>query len=299
MAQTNDLTELIKITYKWRKPIILVLVIAIVASCVITWFFMPDYYKSSINFYPSNPIMTDRQVLYSQSSGEIEIDYFGSSGDVDRILTLAHTSSITDYIINKYKLIEHYGYDSTKALARYNTKKKFENNYSVIETEYGAIEISVWDIDANLAAEIANHIAFTIDNHNKEMLLRDKQLVIETFKNQVASKSTLVDVLKDSISNSKRNNVNPETLLILESKLVAAIEDYNGDKKILDQNLTTVNTNFSTIYITEAAYPAIKKDKPVRSLIVIGVTLGTLFFMVILAVLTENYRKIKNQLKNA
>ncbi len=299
MAQSNDLTELIKIIYKWRKPMIIMLAIAIVLSVVITLFFMPEYFKSSVNFYPSNPIMTDRQVLYSQSAGEIEIDYFGSSGDVDRILTLAYTSGIIDYIINKFHLVEHYGYDSTKTLARYNTREKFENNYNVIETEYGAIEISVWDTDPNLAAEIANHIAFTIDNHNKDMLLRDKRLIIETFKKQADAKEILVDKLKDSISTAKKNNISSETLLILESKLQAAVEDYHGDKKILEQNSTTVNTDFSTIHITEEAYPAVKKDKPVRSLIVIGVTLGTFLFMVILAVITENFRKIKNQLANA
>ncbi len=298
MAQSNDLTELIKIIYKWRKPMIIVLTIAVILSCVIS-FLMPEYFKSSVNFYPSNPIMTDRQVLYSQSAGEIEIDYFGSSGDVDRILTLAYTSGIIDYIINKFHLVEHYGYDSTKTLARYNTREKFENNYRVVETEYGAIEISVWDTDPNLAAEIANHIAFTIDNHNKDMLLRDKRLIIETFKKQADVKELLVDKLKDSISTSKKNHTDSETLLILESKLQAAIDDYNGDKKILEQNLTTVNTDFSTIHVTEEAFPAVKKDKPVRSLIVIGVTLGTFLFMVILAVITENFRKIKKQMANA
>jgi len=87
--------------------------------------------------------------------------------------------------------------------------------------------------------------------------------------------------------------------MVLDGKLAAAVEDLNNNKKILEQNQTSVNTDFSTVHITEAAYPAIRKDKPVRSLIVIGVTLGAFFFMIILAVLTENYRKIKNQIKNA
>ncbi|MFI5172337.1 MAG: Wzz/FepE/Etk N-terminal domain-containing protein, partial [Chitinophagales bacterium] len=155
MEQSNDIVKLIQILFKWRKPILIVTVLVAVASCIITWFFMPDYFKSSVTFYPSNPIMTDRQVLYSQSSGEIEIDYFGSAGDIDRILTIAKTSSIIDYIINKYHLIEHYGFDSTKTLARYNAKKKFIKNYKAIETEYGAVEISIWDVDKNLAMDMA------------------------------------------------------------------------------------------------------------------------------------------------
>lgn len=260
---------------------------------------MPNYYKSAVTFYPSNPIMTDRQVLYSQTSGEIEIEYFGSAGDIDRILTIAQTSSIIDYVINTFHLMEHYNYDSTKTLARYNTKKKFLNNYKAIETEYGAIEISVWDRNKDTAMNIANHIVATIDDHNKAMILRDKKLVIKTFSVQVMEKEDYVDKLQDSIGKMKKNNASPEALLIMESKLIAAVDDLNYNKKILDQNQTAANTDFSTIHITEEAYPAIRKDKPARSLIVIGITLGTFFFMIILAVLTESFRKIKSKIINA
>lgn len=299
MEQSNDIIRLIQIIYKWRKPTIIITVVVAIAACIVTWFFMPNYYKSSVTFYPTNPIMSDRQVLYSQSAGEIEIDYFGSAGDVDRILTIANTSSIIDYMINHFHLMEHYGIDSTKEMARYNTKKEFLNNYRAIETEYAAIEISIWDTDKDLASEMVTHIVKTIDGHNKTMLLRDKKLVVETFKKQVAIKDAEVDNLKDSIGMMKKSGISSESLIILEEKLKDAVEDLSINKKILDQNLTSINTDFSTINVTEEAYPAIRKDRPTRSLIVIGVTLGAFVFLVILAVLTENFRKIKSKLKNA
>lgn len=299
MEQSNDIIRLIQIIYKWRKPTIIVTVIVAIVACIVTWFFMPNYYKSSVTFYPTNPIMSDRQVLYSQSAGEIEIDYFGSAGDVDRILTIANTSSIIDYMINHFHLMEHYGIDSTKEMARYNTKKEFLKNYRAIETEYAAIEVSIWDTDKDLAAKMVTHIVTTIDGHNKAMLLRDKKLVVETFKKQVAMKDAEVEHLKDSIGGMKKSGISSEALIILEEKLEDAVEDLSINKKILDQNLTSINTDFSTVNITEEAYPAIRKDRPTRSLIVIGVTLGAFIFLVILAVLTENFRKIKSKLKNA
>ncbi len=299
MEQSNDIIRLIQIIYKWRKPIIIITVVAAIAGCIVTWFFMPNYYKSSVTFFPTNPIMTDRQVLYSQSAGEIEIDYFGSAGDVDRILTISNTSSVIDYMINHFHLMEHYGIDSTSEMARYNTKKEFLKNYRAVETEYAAIEISIWDIDKNLASEMVTHIVETIDDHNKTMLLRDKKLVAETFRNQVVNKNEIVEDMSDSITIAKKRGISAEELLIMEEKLKAAVIDLTNDKKILDQNLTSINTDFSTVNITEEAYPAIRKDKPVRSLIVIGVTLGTLLFLIILAVITENYRKIKSRITNA
>lgn len=299
MEQSNDIIRLIQIIFKWRKPIIIITIVAAIAGCIVTWFFMPNYYKSSVTFYPTNPIMTDRQVLYSQSAGEIEIDYFGSAGDVDRILTIANTSSIIDYMINHYHLMEHYDIDSTKEMARYNTKKEFLKNYRTVETEYAAIEISIWDTDKNLAAEMVTHIVETIDDHNKTMLLRDKKLVAETFRDQVKKKNIIVEEMSSSISAAKKTGITSEELLVMEEKLKAAVDDLNNNKKILDQNLTSINTDFSTVNVTEEAYPAIRKDKPVRSLIVIGITLGTFLFLVILAVITENYRKIKSRITNA
>ena len=46
----NDLVELVRILLKWRKPIIIVTVIAAIGTAAFSWFFMPDYFKSSVNF---------------------------------------------------------------------------------------------------------------------------------------------------------------------------------------------------------------------------------------------------------
>ncbi len=298
MEQSNDLIRLLQIIFKWKKPILIVTIIVALLACGLS-LMMPNYYKSSVTFYPSNPIMTDRQVLYSQIAGEIEIDYFGSASDVDRILTLAYASSLVDYIINKYHLMEHYDIDSTSKYARYNVKKEFLNNYNAFETDYGAIEIDVWDQDKQMAMEMANHIVTTIDQHNKELLLRDKKLVVKTFEAQVQKKEANITLLSDSIAAMRKAGASPEKLIILDERLENAVEDLNTNRILLEQNQTAVNTDFSTVHITEEAYPALRKDKPVRSVIVIGVTMGIFVFMILLAVIVENYKRIKSKLKDA
>lgn len=297
--QRNDLIELIRIALKWKKTIIITTCIAAIGSATFSWFFMPNYYKSSVNFYPANPVMTDRQVLYSNSLGEIEIDYFGSSSDVDRILTLANATPTIDYIINKYHLMEHYGYDSTKSMARYKTKKKFIKNYKAVETEFGAIEVTIWDTDKDLAADMANHIALTIDNHNRDMLLRDKYIVIETFEDIINRKQAELNVLTDSLDYLMAIKANPEKINQMDFNVDAAMANLAENRKLQEQYVTSTSDKFSTIHITEEAYPAIRKDKPVRSLIVIASTLGTFIFMLLLAVVTENYRRIKYKLVDA
>lgn len=293
--QRNDLLELLRICLKWKKSIIIITIAAALISVAFSWFFMDDYFRSAVTFYPSNPVMNDRQVLYSNSLGEIEIDYFGSAGDVDRILTLAKSSPVEDYIMNKYHLMEHYGYDSTGKYARYKTKKRFEKNYKAIETEYGAVEIAIWDKDKQLASDIANHIAFTIDNKNKELILRDKLIAIKTFEQNISENENEITQLMDSIQLLKTKGINAEQAAVLDQNLKSAVDNVNNSKKILEQFKTSASDNFSTIHITEEAYPAIRKDKPVRSLIVVGATLGAFIFMILLAVISENYKKVKSK----
>lgn len=294
--QRNDLLELLRIVLKWKKPILIVTILAALGSAAFSWWGMPNYYKSAVTFYPSNPVMNDRQVLYSNSLGEIEIDYFGSAGDVDRILTLANSSPVVDYIINKYKLMEHYDYDSTGKYARYKTKKRFEKNYKAIETEYGAIEISIWDKDKQLASDIANHIVLTIDNKNKELILRDKLIAIQTFEESIAEKKKEILLLTDSIDAMQKKGTTDEKLVLIKAELDADVKELNENARIKEQYVTSSSQNFSTVHVTEEAYPAIRKDKPVRSLIVIGATLGAFVFMILLAVISENYKKVKSKL---
>lgn len=297
--QRNDLLELLRILLKWKKPVIIVTISAAVLSAAYSWFFMPNYYKSAVTFYPSNPVMNDRQVLYSTSMGELKIDYFGSSSDVDRILTLAHTSDIEDYIINKFHLIEHYGYDSTDVMGRYKTKKRFEKNFKAIETEYSAVEVSVWDQDKELAATIANHIVETIDNRSKELIYNDKKNIIETFEQQIGRQNENIAKLIAALDSARVRGINPVDIMILDKEMQASVENRNENQKILEQFQTSANTNYSTVHITQPAYPALRKDKPVRSLIVAGATIAAFVFMILLAVITENYKKIKAKLNNA
>jgi capsular polysaccharide biosynthesis protein len=165
-----------------------------------------------------------------------------------------------------------------------------------VETEFGAIEISVWDKDKELASEIANHIALTIDNHNKTMITRDKNVVIETFTNEIKYKEAFIDSLSSAIQAAKERGEKADKIVLMQSRLDSSAEDLNKSRRLLEQYATSASQNFSTIHITEAAYPAIRKDKPVRSLIVIGATLGAFLFMLILAIVVENYRKIKDSL---
>jgi hypothetical protein len=295
MNGSNDLLEFLRIAYKWRKSIIAVTAIAAVASVILSVTLMDDWFKSSVTFYPSNPTMTDRQVMFGQAAGENQIDYFGGNSDIDRILTLSQTSGTIDYIINRYKLFDHYGYDTTARYGRYKTRLKFEKNYNARKTVLGAVEISVWDKDKELAADMANHIALTVDNKNRDMINKERYSIIEKLAERITEKTELVNKLSAEVDGDLRG----AELDAKQIELDYAVEDLNDTKRLHEEYSTSVNLDISTINITEAAFPALRKDKPKRSLVCAGYTLGAFFFSLILVLFIEKYRQLKPELEKA
>jgi hypothetical protein len=292
----NDLLALVQIAWKHRRFILLITGLVAVASVLYTVFAMPNYYKSSVTFYPSNPTMTDRSVMFGESVSDMQIDYFGGNSDIDRILTLAQTSGTIDYIINRYQLFEHYDYDTAATMGRYKTRKKFLKNYNARKTVLGAVEISIWDVDKFQAADIANHIALTVDNKNREMLNKERLSIIETLADRMADKQHLVDSLGKRLQNT---DVLALQSSLLRSELDYAIEDLNDTRRLHEQYATSVNLGVSTINITEPAYPALRKDKPVRSLLCAGYTVAAFLASLIWVVLLEQFRRIKPTLNHA
>ncbi|MFT7588541.1 MAG: hypothetical protein ACI959_000752, partial [Limisphaerales bacterium] len=214
-STSNDLLELFQIAWKWRRFIIGTTTVVAIASVLLSLFMMEDYFKSTVTFYPSNPTMTDRAVMFGESPGENQIDYFGGNSDIDRILTLATTSGTIDYIINKYKLYSHYDYDTAAAMGRYKTRKKFEKNYNTRKTVLGAVEISIWDTDKQLAADMANHIALTVDDKNRDMLHKERLSIIEKLAERAETKTNEVNNLTVEAGRLRKTGASVERLKLV------------------------------------------------------------------------------------
>jgi LPS O-antigen subunit length determinant protein (WzzB/FepE family) len=115
-----------------------------------------------------------------------------------------------------------------------------------------------------------------IDAINSEPIIENKRKIIQMLKKQIDKKNL---ELKSTPKNSS----------ILE------------ELKILNKSLTeyevSANDKISTITILERAFPAEKKSKPTRSLIVIFSTLGALLIAFLVSLLSLQFRIINKNLK--
>ena len=294
--QNLNLFDVFKILWKWRKTVSIICGIAIVAATVVA-FIMPNYYKSTAIFYAANPAMNDRQNLFREQAGNLPLEYFGTESDVDRVLQICKSAEVTAYMINKYHLGSHYKIDSTAKFYNTKVREEFKDNSNIQRNELGAVENTIWDTDAKLAAEIANDIVQTADDHNKQFFINNNEKSIALMKKNKEEKQLEVNQLTDTLAKLHAHNANADLINTLDMKKQSAVKDLASLTKLFEQFEAAASNDFSTVNIIEKAYFSEKKDKPLRSLIVIATLLVTLLVTTIALLIMERWKVIKPELE--
>lgn len=311
-----SLVGIINVIIRWKKQILILVAVSSIVGIIVS-FVMPVKYKSEAIFYPVNPALTDRQMLFNEKGTDQYIDYFGSKNDINRMLSIAYSANVLDYLINTYKLQEHYKIDTTDRLWRWKTREELLDNYEAKKSELGAVEITVIDEDKMLAAEIANKVVALIDKQSKDIIISNKQKILALYNDKLTSKSIEVSGTADSLAKMRvRYNIQElespdgqillvkgndptavEMFKILLRRQMNAIKDLNVITTIYEQHNATLKDDVSAVYIVENAYPAEKKSSPIRWLICASAFLGALFLGVIGALMAEQISSISKQVK--
>jgi hypothetical protein len=233
---------------------------------------LPVYFESKTIIYPNNLTLADKSSIFGQQQNQSEFSYYGNKFDANRILSFANSSTVIDYIINKYDLVSHYGYDKNEAFVFTKTKEDFLKNYAAFKNDRDAIEIILLDTDKDLCAKMVNDIADKIDRLSIEPIKENRLKIVKMLEKEIAEKMT-----------------NP-----------AKSSDLADELKSLNKSLTeykvSTNDNISAITILEKAFPAEKKSKPIRWVIVLLSTLGTFFAALLISILSLQYRFLKERI---
>ena len=315
MDKEFNLIAAIRIILKWKNPILVLVIVSGIAAALFSVFVMDEYFLSSATFYPSNQYVSDRSMIFNSQNTGGQIEYFGGKGDVNRILTIANSEPIIDYIIDSFKLVEHYKIDRTAAYWKTKVRKKFDKNYEAIKTEHDAVEISIFDTDPKLAAAIVNAVVDKVDEENKSHINETKKNLYGLISSQILEQQRNVNGYVDTLSmlatqyKIKVSSGAPGTVIV-EGTDVRAVQQYkallakqeNAEKElnnrinIKEQMEVAMKSNTSSLFIVEKATPADRREKPVRSLVVLITMLFTMFVSLIGVLLIEQIRDLKAQL---
>ena len=197
MVNNNErLVDVLKSLYAHRRLISNVCLFTLLGSLVIA-FLLPNYYQSTTIFYPTSPQLANPELLFG-SSGQVT-QYYGNDNDLDRLLEIASGNELADFMIDSFKLYEHYDIDPNTAEGPYKVRKRFRKLYRVEKNKFDAIEISIEDTDRELAAKMINAARVKIDQIGQRLTKDSQRKLLDAFERNISGKENTILVLNDSI----------------------------------------------------------------------------------------------------
>ena len=315
MDKEFNLITAVRIILKWKKPILILVLVSGVVAGLVSVFVMDEYFLSWSTVYPTNQYVNDRNVIFNSMAGAGQVEYFGTKNDVNRVITISNSEPIVQYIIDSFKLVEHYKIDRSKPYWRTKVRKKFDKNYEAIKTEHDAIQISMFDTDPKLASDMVNAVVEKVDAENKLTVNETKKNLFDLVSNQVLDQQRLVGAYADTLAQLSSlykikvssgapgttivDGIDPQAVQkfkVLVSKQENAVKEVSNRMNIRQQMEVALKSNASSLFVVEKATPADRREKPVRSLVVLITMLLTAFISIIGVMLIEQIKDIKEQL---
>jgi uncharacterized protein involved in exopolysaccharide biosynthesis len=344
-APSFSLVGLGPIINRWKNLVAGTVVLAAVVSIVVA-LLLPNIYRSTAIFIPTNPQTTDPDRLVD--GGKLELS--GRAEDLDRAITIGESQPVAELVIKKFNLYKHYeagapGDDQADNFVL----KEFTDNLSIVHNERDAIELTFTDKDKNLAAQIANTLVQVIDSVNQQLTLENRRKVLDLYRHRYEYLSTSFERSRKELLGARRrygifglemqgrymvkqiieteaalrkaeasggdvaglrralrgltqrdggNLINLESYvqgtdsLSMFTTRVADLQGrLIGARSAFETAELSLKGRLSSVYVVQKAYPATKKIKPVRWLIVTGSVVLTFVLSVIFIALLELYRR--------
>ncbi|QNF34652.1 hypothetical protein HUW51_18670 [Adhaeribacter swui] len=176
-----NLNKFLPLMQQWRWPLAGVTLAGFLVS-VITALLLPDIYRSTAIFYPTN-LPALQTTLNPEYTTQERLALSMSTDDADRLISIGQSQPVLKHIIQKFKLAEHYGYPAhdTSDKIRQKVTEEFLYNYNIYQNNRSAVEVSFDDQNNFFAARMANAIMQQIDTVNQQLTRSNQFKILDAY----------------------------------------------------------------------------------------------------------------------
>jgi len=197
--QTDSLLDLLVLLYKWKKQILgACFLMAIIASGISL--LLPNYYKAQTLFYPASPDLALPSPLGNLPD---EKRVYGDDRDIDRLLSIARSNEVFNFLIQEFSLYEHYEIDPDNAKAKYKLLLKLDKRYESEKTKFDAIQLSIEDKDPELSAKMTNATRDKIEELALGLVKKIQKNLIENNSKFVAEKQKQFQTIAQNLYDTR------------------------------------------------------------------------------------------------
>jgi len=256
--------DLILIFQKWWKRFLAVIFTAVLLAALVL-FLLPKKYLSTATALPASSLATDKGAVFGNGLQEL-YSSLGTPDELDRFLGTAQLDTIYIAVARAHQLPQHYQVKQNDH-ALYNAALKLKKETRIERTEFGELQIKVWDVDRDIAAQLANDLI-------QQLQLLHQQL-------QSSSNNLVLQKLKAAYNNLQATDSLP-------TRNVAMGQQAAEYEKLIAQYTLMVNTNPPALLVVESARPGLTPDKPYVWPTLLLTFFTAMLFSILMALLLEN-----------
>ena len=259
MDSQDSLIDVLGVLWKWRKKIILVTVIAAIGSVLFS-LMLSNYYQSTTIFFAASTDLNKPEQVFGQTNKATR--YYGDDYDNDRLLTVSSSPELIHFLIDSFKMAEHYKMKVNTPKRQFKLEKKFRSNFEALKTKFGAISLSFEDKDPELAAAVVNEARKQVGEKSLRLLKYSQAKRIATYKKSIATKSQELRRLSDTLEViRKRYNIyDAASQGELLAKMAAETESNLAGAKAALEKFENMRGRRDTVQVLTARVAGLKKQ---------------------------------------
>ena len=199
MKQSANLLEVIKTIFKYKWTIVIFCAVTFIGTALIS-LLLPNFYKSTTIFFAASEDLAKPESLFAELGSNIRTEYYGNEDDIDRLMTVAQSNELKDFLIDTFNLFEHYKIKPTANKARYRTRLKVDKYYDILKSDRNALQLSFEDKDPEFAAQIANTARNKIEQIALQLIRNNQAKSLFANQSNLNEKAKLLQTLADSMA---------------------------------------------------------------------------------------------------
>ncbi len=304
-----NVIEMIQILWKWRKKIIIVILIAAGISAIATgpWFITP-LFKSNMIFYPTVNNSFSASFLKDNVGDKSDPLVFGTEVQVEEMLQILNSDLTRGAVMQHFDLLNHYHLEPDDDHRYVKLGRIYDRKVSFKRTEFTSIECTVLDEDPLFAAKMIDGISDIMDSIKTQIQRQVARQALTIVEEAYHAKRSEIKYYNDSLNRlgdlgvfnvaeqakvltdiQLKGGVNTDVQKQLLAKygrsfetlartVFLELEKESDLRKFYDQARIDASANVQHKFIVSKSGPSQFKAYPIRSLFLLLTCLATLIF---------------------
>jgi len=317
--------DLMEVIWKWKIHLIFVFVLSAIVSSIVS-LTMPEEFLSSVTIYPakSNTVTFSSHANQNQSATQ-----FGEEEEAEQVIQILGSAEIRKRVVKKYQLDSVYEINPNSSTRMDDLYEKYSRHVSAERTRFGSVLIKVFDVDPERAMNMANDLSKLLDTvknrmireragyelditrRKKEVVEKELEEIVDTLKrlNEFGvggsqTQASLMEALANATDAATKTEIRKK--IAMNDKYGSTLASFSHELKLKHERLAEIeaafeqaeanaNLNYTHKFVVEDAYMSDRKARPVRWIIVSVSTFVSILLGLILILLFEKVKMIKQK----